>query len=203
MSQYANKMSNVVARELRSMIQQNSRLPLGTKFDDQRVSVPGIFTTQSIFYVTLPGSPWDSQYEGREINIFVSQSCTSNRFGIVPCTLDENGKRVAKMQHLLRPGEARHEECTEKFELFCETFDEVMDQLVRLASFDSFADLHECELQKIENQRNKPSPYRGPRWEKVEESAPPVASSVDSLSRSQKRRLREKRNRSQQAKKLD
>jgi len=255
MSQYANQMSNVVAQKLRDMIKQDPRLPVGTTFNDPRVSVPGIFATQSIFYVTLPGKPWssseranplsggssseranplsggssseganplsggsssegakrlsrgDDQCETREINIFVSQRCTYNRFGIVPCSLDEKGERTAKMLQRYSLKEDPHGNYTERLEMFSETFDQVMEKLVLLASFESFADLHEYELKRLEveaQQQRKSTQSYVPRWEKEEtETSAKIPTESSPLSRSQKRRLREKRNHSQQTVKLD
>lgn len=201
MSRYMKLMSNVVAQQLRDMIEQDSRLPSGTLINDRRVSVPGIWATESIFYVTLPGKPWDSKYETREINIFVSQRCTSNRFGIVPCTLDKKGERIAKMFQRCPPEADPHGECIDRFEMFFGTFDEIMEAIVRLASFESFEALHDYEFKKMEAERlkQKKLPYI-PSWETETDAKVATLSGqkgTSSLSRSQRRRLREKKNRSQ------
>ncbi len=198
MSSYMKQMSNVVAQKLRDMIQQDKRLPMGTKFDDSRVSVPGIFAPKSIFYVTLPGKPWDCTYDTREINIFVNQSCTSNRFGIIPCTI-EAGVRKGKKIELYDP-KMKWSQC-EKIELFSETFDQVMETLVLVASFDSFVDLHDYEVKKVEECRSKSMRGYLPPWEKPSNIRENIGANTRactttlSLTKSQKRRLREKRNR--------
>jgi hypothetical protein len=170
-------------RKLFHLVKMHPRLPLGTKMDDQRVSMPGFFATMAIFYVSLPGKPWNDQYPTREINISLSQRCTSNRFGISICTLVLGVRHVCKIS--LDPNYTGQIPPTHGYdmEIFCETIAELMSKLNYLAKIDSFEDLYADEVKRhldarknnMINMNSFPPPQKG-------------------ISSSQKRRTRRNKN---------
>jgi hypothetical protein len=171
MVQCAYIMNKSVAQKLSDLIRQDPRLPVGTTFTDSMypVSNPGINGTKSIFYITLPGKPWDIEENGhpnpREIYISVSKHYTVNPFRIVPCTVDATGARVAKTfqprftektdvsiglsREIKEEGEIDDTPVEhEKIKLLAKTFNDVMELIVLLASFESFAELNDLMLEK-------------------------------------------------------
>lgn len=152
MVQYAHMMNNAVAQKLYDLIKQDPRLPVGTKFDP----MPEIHAAKSVIYITLPGKSWveENETKTREIYISVTKRCTINRFSIVPCIVDKKGTRIAKtfQSSVLPKTEDDDIDETfiepEKIKLLAKTFDDVMETLVLLASFESFADLNNHMLEK-------------------------------------------------------